>query len=200
MTRDTFDFNEVYAHNYWDGEESLSGPGSGTFATEYLVTWLTLFRDANNIKKVLDIGCGDNFWMPDFENYLGVDVSEMAIDMAKMRRPGRLFKQANMIEHKVKSPGDLIICRLVMQHLPLADARAMLNNVRGGSKWLLATTYKDGVNTGSESAYNAFRIKLTDPPFNMPEPEEYIQDGWAYDERGVTRDNMCFLGLWRNDT
>ena len=56
-------FTEVFTINDWSSAESHSGMGSTLQYTTNTRKGLPLIWSKYNIKKVLDIGCGDFNWM-----------------------------------------------------------------------------------------------------------------------------------------
>lgn len=73
-------FTEIYKENYWRGKNSVSGQGSDLEQTETIVKELPiLFKDLK-ISTMLDIPCGDFFWMKMVDlkgiQYIGADVVE----------------------------------------------------------------------------------------------------------------------------
>src|SRR4051812_23723440 len=75
-TADTF--TEIYRSNAWDGTDSVSGRGSDASQTARLVTELPgVLRDLR-VTSLLDIPCGDFFWMKQVDlagiQYTGADI------------------------------------------------------------------------------------------------------------------------------
>ena len=56
------EWNVLY--NDWGGWEGR-GSGDGSFIenNNYLIDWLQAFIQKNNIKNIVDVGCGDLQWM-----------------------------------------------------------------------------------------------------------------------------------------
>ena len=73
-------WGRIYTENIWHGVESLSGPGSGSAATRHVAPAIVSLVERYGITSVLDVGCGDGFWMPDLPGYIGLDVSPVAIE------------------------------------------------------------------------------------------------------------------------
>jgi SAM-dependent methyltransferase len=188
-------FDRIYRENLWNGVESRSGPGSGPVATRRVALALRSLVDNGEIASVLDVGCGDGYWMPDLPGYVGYDASREAIRMSRRRHPDRRYTN-------VWPTGtfDLVICRDVMQHLPLADGVELLARIRAtGSRLLLASTYVGGDNIDI-AAGEAYSPDLTAEPFGLPEPDAAIFDGYHYHETPELRDERKHLGLWRLST
>ena len=83
-------FEEIYKNKVFVNKEdsciSLSGPGSFPENCINYLLYLKEFLNKNNIKSVVDYGCGDFKLYKHFSwnniNYLGIDVSETAINIA----------------------------------------------------------------------------------------------------------------------
>ena len=188
-------FGGIYRANLWHGVESLSGPGSGTAATRELVQALPALVERLGVASVLDVGCGDGWWMPDLPGYMGIDVADDPIRLARDMHPGRLY---GVVDLRDAPPPrfHLIIVRDVFQHLSWASGMALLRNIRrSGSDWLLASTYAGTVNHDIPDG-DYCEPDLTAPPYGLPEPTERLFDGYAYDGSGQRRDPRKFLGLW----
>jgi SAM-dependent methyltransferase len=187
-------FTRIYRGNLWSGVESLSGPGSGSAATDPVKGRIVELVERLGVRSVLDVGCGDGFWMPDLPGYLGLDVVPQAIRMARKRHPKRLYALGTI--HAMRPKAELVIIRDVIQHLPFAEALALLDAVSGtGAMWLLASTYRGGANRDIEAG-DCYSPDLTAEPFSLPEPTELIPDGYAYHDGGGVRDATKYLGLW----
>lgn len=71
-------FSKVYSRNLWEGKNSRSGQGSeGEFAIQKKKILGEIIKDYK-IESILDIGCGDFYWMREVvqlvQKYHGVDV------------------------------------------------------------------------------------------------------------------------------
>lgn len=181
-------FEEIYEKNSWGGSESRSGPGAGSIAVRQLAPQLIALVSELGVESVLDVGCGDGFWMPPLPGYIGIDVSTKALAMSAERHPDRTY----LLDDGGPYPRcDLVIVRCVIQHLSFADARHLLDRVReSGATWLLATTYAiaDNIDITTGTGYWP---DMTAEPFNLGEPIRSIEDKGASDWNGGT------LGLWQ---
>ncbi len=191
MTGEVFD--SIYRTNAWNGEESRSGPGSGSIATRAVARAIVDLVLELDIRTVLDIGCGDGYWMPDLPGYLGCDLSAEAIERARRHHPGR--------QYMVGIPSlsaDLVIVRDAIQHLPLRRGAHLLEHSIMAARpgWLLASTYVGGFNEDIEAG-GCYSPDLEAVPFAMPPPDRLIFDGYAYHETDEPRDARKHLGLWR---
>lgn len=184
-------FDDVYEKNRWGGGESRSGPGAGSIAVTQLAPLLKELVNRLGVQSVLDVGCGDGFWMPDLPGYIGIDVSTKTIEASRQRHPGREY----LIDSGDPYPKcELAIVRCVMQHLPYDEGLALLDRVRdAGVTWLLATTYTEGelnVDVGYSGSHG-YWIDLTAGPFHLGQPVESLVDHGASTEHGGV------LGLWK---
>jgi len=68
-------------------------------------------------KKIIDVGCGDLELTRDFnfKNYLGLDVSQEALRIAKSKKPDLDFLNANITSNAI-TDADLIMCFDVLIH------------------------------------------------------------------------------------
>jgi hypothetical protein len=185
-------FDRIYRDNLWNGSESRSGPGSGAAATARLRDRLVALVDELGIESVMDVGCGDNYWMPDLPGYYGFDPSRTAVAFARRNHPQRRFGT-----HLPAKAFGLVIVRDVVQHLPLTNGVNLIAAVRAtGSTWLLASTFVGGENIDIVTG-RAYSPDLTAAPFDLGQPARLIFDGYGYEDSDAIRDPRKHLGLWR---
>jgi SAM-dependent methyltransferase len=192
-------WERIYQSNIWQGAESLSGPGSGAAATQPIVQPIVDLIERYRISSVLDVACGDGYWMPTLPRYVGIDTSALAISSARQRHPERTYIVGDYVDHDLYA--DMIIMRDVLQHCSISKAVELVEHARLRCTYLLASTFLGGSNTGiTDTALltgRAYTNDLQAPPFSLGEPLELIPDGYAYHEGGGVRDPRKFLGLWR---
>lgn len=189
-------FSEIYRRNRWNGIESRSGPGSGSAPTARVGAAIEELAFRLNVQSVLDVGCGDGFWMPELPGYVGIDVAPEAIELAQANHPDRAYLVAAAGDIR---PGqfDLVIVRDAIQHLSFVDGLAMLEGIRQtGASWLLASTYVAGDNVDIVTG-DCYSPDLEAAPFALGPPVELIPDGYGYEHPGEVRDPRKHLGLWR---
>lgn len=184
-------FDRIYRHNLWHGDESRSGPGSGPTATRPIIAALLGIVDELGIDSVLDVGCGDGYWMPDLPGYVGFDWSTVALQLARDRHPERDYT-GTWPERQF----DLIVCRDVMQHLPLDAGMDLLARIRRSGRWALLSTYVGGTNVDIDAG-DAYCPDLQAPPFDMPVAERLVFDGYHYHPTDQLRDGRKHLALWK---
>ena len=96
-------FSYIHEHRLWDGEESVSGPGSDLLQTTRLVERFPEVLKAYDVDSVLDIPCGDFHWMshalPSGARYLGGDLVGELIDgnRDRFRRDGVEFRTFDLL-------------------------------------------------------------------------------------------------------
>ncbi len=192
-------FAEIYHTNYWMGAKSRSGQGSSLRSTSVIRSELSVLCDALQIKTILDIGCGDYYWMqkvhlPDCA-YMGVDIVP---EMIELNRKHYADKSHHFLcldsVHDPLPEAELVLCRDVIAHLNYDEACDLLRNVKAsGSKFLLMSTHletreNEQKHTGHHSPYN-----MTIPPFNLSDPLVLIEETSVEPE---TRAQRKAMGLW----
>lgn len=193
-------FTEIYRTGAWGSEESASGIGSTMEQTEVLRGLLPDLLRELEVKRFVDVPCGDWHWLRHVElpvsEYIGLDIVPEAIakNTQLYAQPGRQFLVHDLTRN-APSKADLVLCRDLLVHLSDADIWAALRNLKAsGSSWLLATTFTEprvhhDIETGSWRPLN-----LTRSPWNFPEPVRLINENCTV-EGGKWVDKS--LGLWR---
>src|SRR4051794_8719682 len=115
-------FTEIYRHDHW---EAGSGIGSMVEHVRPYITFITDFMRTNDIRSVVDVGCGDWQFSSTMDwsgiSYCGFDLVEplIAANRERFARDNirfELFDGATDLP-----PADLALCKDVMQHLPNAE-------------------------------------------------------------------------------
>lgn len=182
-------FDRIYRRNEWTGGPSRSGQGAGDTERAELVPELRALVADLRIQSVLDIGCGEGYWMPKLPGYIGLDVSAEALQVARARHP----KWDYRLDDGSPFPAtDAAIVRCVIQHLSFASAQALLERVRDARiKWLICTTYERGFNEDIEDG-RGYWPNMRLPPFSLDEPVRSLRDG-----RTDNEDRGARLAVWR---
>ncbi len=192
-------FSRIYRMNAWGDDETVSGAGSNTVNSEVIRRELPLLIRRMNVRSMLDLPCGDFFWMKNVESdltrYIGADIVDGLVreNRRKFSSPERTFVVLDLLSDDIPA-ADLILCRDCLPHFSFADITVALRNiVRSGSKYFLTSTYPSrkenrDIETGS------FRpLNLQAAPFNFPEPIVCINEKCQYGD-GMYFDKS--LALW----
>ena len=173
-------FAEIYHNKVWTGE-SYSGPGSDLEQTRLVRKALEKLIVDYNIKTLLDVPCGDWFWMKVMDlskvTYVGGDIVDEIIRGNQQYDGGNIsFQFINLLESEIAAY-DLVLCRDCLVHFSYRDVRKALHNlINSGSHYLLTTTFPGRRN------YNIITgdwrpIDLQTKPFNLPNPLMVINEG-----------------------
>ena len=186
-------FKQIYTGNTWDGTESVSGPGSTMAATENIRKALPEIIKEYNIRSILDIPCGDVYWigecLPENIVYTGGDIVSEIIGRNKIEK-GDLgeFITCNLVTDSLPE-ADLLIVRDCFIHLPNSMIKQALANIKCANiKLLLTTTYPDSAEN-VDIATGGFRpVDLMLQPFSLPAPLKVF-------EESEIKSGKC-MGLW----
>ncbi|HET7600508.1 MAG TPA: class I SAM-dependent methyltransferase [Gemmatimonadales bacterium] len=103
--------------SYWEGRYAAggtSGPGSYGRLADFKAGVLNRFVREHRIASVLELGCGDGaqLELADYPSYVGVDVSETAVELCRRRFAGDPTKR--FIVHGPASVEPLPACELAL--------------------------------------------------------------------------------------
>lgn len=190
-------FSRIYKTNYWRGK-SRSGEGSDLTQTEVIRESLPLLLKRLGVKSMLDIPCGDFYWMQHVElpvDYIGADIVKevVKINSKKYSDSRHTFMNLNVCTDKLPQV-DIIFARDLLVHLSYKDIRLAIENIKkSGATWLLTTTFT-GRDSNSDIETGDWRtLNLQLPPFNFPAPNEIINEGCTQFNGDYS--DKC-LGLW----
>jgi len=145
-------FSKVYKENLFHGTVSKSGNGSDLTQTETLRLELpTLFKKLE-INSILDLPCGDFYWMSKVVSkdlvYTGADVvPELILKLnSEYKGKNRNFLEINIANKKIEKY-DAIFCRDLFVHLSNKDiAKSLKNIIDSESTYLFTTTFTRIIN------------------------------------------------------
>jgi SAM-dependent methyltransferase len=169
-------FTRVYDIGLWGKNaegQGTSGPGSSMEQGRHFIEYINIFLQKNPIQTVVDVGCGD--WVLakaiDWGNrhYLGLDIVDSVV------KKNQALHTAENVQFAVLDagaepipPGDLLICKDVLMHLPFTNIFHILEQAK---KFKFAIFVND---VYPEDAPNIDRpscgfrpLDLTKPPFNL---------------------------------
>ena len=178
-----FDF--IYKTNYWKSSfiGSRSGRGSDFETTEKIRVSLSNFIKKNEIKSILDIPCGDFYWIPliglDNISYFGADIVDDLIKLneKKFKEPNLKFLKLDITQDKLPEV-DLIFSRDCLVHLDDKEIFSTISNIRKTKADYFATTIfvERFDNNKSKLSDNWRPINLTKDPFNLGNPDFILDD------------------------
>ena len=143
-------FGDIYESAAWGGG---SGEGSRAAATDVYRTIVERLVRGSDVGSVVDAGCGD--WefsqLIDWSDvsYLGLDVVPelVARNREAFARPGVEFQCSDF--HAERPPAaDLLLCKDVLQHWPVAWIQLFLRVTRARYRYMLLTNDIDSTRPG----------------------------------------------------
>jgi hypothetical protein len=194
-------FTQIYETNRWGGGESVSGPGSGSIQTRHIRRELPILLRDFNINSILDLPCGDFFWMKDVDlsgiSYVGGDIIPKIIEdnNGLYKNPSRRFEVMDIMSDPLPK-ADAILCRDCLGHFSHSDIRvAMANICESEAMFLITTTFTyRSLPSNSDCATGRWRrLNFELPPFNWPPPLRLLIEGCT-EKDGTHTDKS--LGLW----
>lgn len=172
-------FNYIKTYNLWGDMHSVSGSGSTLEQTQIIRNYIPKIIKDLHIESMLDIPCGDYFWMRhvDFDfsllkSYIGADIVEdLVLENHKYANKNISFKCINLVDDQIP-PVDLIFCRDCLVHLSFFDMFKAINNIKDSrSRYLATTTFSCSGRENSDIITGDWRpINLELPPFSFPPP------------------------------
>jgi len=170
-------FSEIYREGLWDPTGKCnSGTGSDPDNARPYIEFLQRYLTENNIKSVVDLGCGD--WRIgksicwDGIEYLGIDVvpSVIAENTAQYSAPNITFMTSDGSDAELP-PADLLICKEVLQHLPFDDIHKIVSQFGKYKACIIVNDVDPNTLTceNTDIPRGHYRLlDLTRPPFSMP--------------------------------
>lgn len=134
-------FDEIYREGFWGNG---SGGGSSLEASKQYVQFLKKFLKRYQIKRIVDVGCGDWQFMRYVDltgiDYTGVDAAKTVITANE-----RAFGSANIRfahfegNYSVVPPADLLLCKDVLQHLDTESVCSLAKSLIPRFRYSLVT-------------------------------------------------------------
>lgn len=193
-------FARIYKTNLWFDSESRSGTGSSLDSTAVLRASLPPLLRGLNVRRMLDVPCGDFNWMRHVDlsgiEYIGGDIVESLIDANRERygTPARSFIKVDVTSGPLPY-SDAILCRDCLVHLSFANISAAFRTIKeSGAGYLLTTTFLDR-RVNNDVVDGDWRpLNLEQSLFLLPAPhsviiEECAEEGGAYADKA--------LAVWR---
>ena len=196
-------FKNIYLKNKWRDKDSVSGTGSNLEQTKNLKVELSNFIQNKKIKSILDLPCGDFYWMKELNldklNYIGADiVPELIINNRKLHSKKNIsFEILDLTKDKLPT-SDIIFCRDCLVHLSFKDIFKSLENIKNSSFKFFITTNFLNRETNEDIATGSWRtINFYKAPFYFPQSIEDIN------EKCSEADNQYqdkVLSIWEIDS
>jgi 2-polyprenyl-3-methyl-5-hydroxy-6-metoxy-1,4-benzoquinol methylase len=193
-------FTQIYRSNKWGDKESRSGKGSNLERTTEIRTQLPQILQSLGAQSMLDIPCGDFYWMKEIDlplqEYTGADIVKPLIE-ENSRLYGNAFRQFVQLDllQDTLPKSDVIFCRECLVHLSFENIFKAIENIKSSESGYLMVTqfpaHKQNKNivTGKHRSLN-----MTLAPFNWPQPFIELMEYHAGSRRG----NKC-LAVWKID-
>jgi len=211
------DFLNIYNENSWGDKDSKSGPGSNLLQTEAIRKTLPSFIEQKKIKTILDIPCGDFYWMniikadlsKVIDHYIGGEIVNELVQNNNSNYADSKFKFQLLDVTRSNLPKvDMIFCRDCLVHLSYEDIFLALKSIKkSGSNYLLTTSFLDSsrknknIVTGDWRPLNFQKFPfLFSPPSDMI-IEECTEDNGIYKDKSlvlwkISKLNLSVLRFW----
>ncbi len=189
-------FARIYQTNLWFDAESRSGTGSSLDATAQLRASLPPLLRRLNVRRLLDVPCGDFNWMHHVDlseiDYIGGDIVESMIEANRERyeSPLRRFMAVDITSGPLPD-ADVILCRDCLVHLSYANIIMAFRTMRAsGAQYLLTTTFLNR-RANKDIVDGDWRpLNLEQAPFLLPAPhsviiEDCTEEGGAYADKAL---------------
>jgi hypothetical protein len=176
-------FTRIYHENKWGGNsgEYSSGSGSSDPSVLAYVALIKNFIKTNNIKTVIDLGCGDfkvgsQLQIPGV-SYIGIDIVDSLINhnQSSFGNSSVSFLCRDIIKDELPE-GELCLIRQVLQHLSNQEIAGILHNTQKYKYAIITEHYpgpsrhivpnKDKIHNDSTRLLYDSAVYLDLPPFN----------------------------------
>jgi hypothetical protein len=190
-------FKTIYHENLWKNDETISGDGSTLKCSYPYLSFLKEFVKTNNIKTILDLGCGDFNLMKhvDFKDveYLGVDLVNELIEKNNINYGSINIKFINnkIHDYEFKDNYDLILCKDVLQHWSTQSVITFLSVIKNYKYCLLINDYNN------DEYYNKnFNVPILDSEYTIVDltADPYNVNGeYIFEWQSCNTLKKCFL-------
>ena len=185
-------FNLIFKSYHWRDyhkttvNESDSGLGSDLIVTKQLIKDLDIFFKNNQITSILDIACGDFFWMNKLINnnkhlnYLGLEIVESIV-----KNNNKIFSNqkvkfvcSDAINEDLPQNYDLIIARDFFIHIKNIDIINLIQKIKKSNcKYFAINNFPNIKKNDEIKGYGHHRyVNIEIPPFNLTNVFKVIDD------------------------
>jgi hypothetical protein len=196
-------FIGIYERNYWGDSYSRSGTGSNLEQTRVLREELACLIHRWKIASILDVPCGDYFWMShlkiDLPLYIGMDIVPKLIHENKRRyaAANRRFIEGDALTDALPKV-DLIFCRDLLVHYCFKEIHKFIEAFTRSQATYLLTTNFPGLQKNTDVLTGDWRpLNLQLAPFHFPPPLDSFNEGCT--EQGGDYGDKS-LSLWKLST
>jgi SAM-dependent methyltransferase len=124
-------FDGIYTEEYWGGG---SGGGSTPAASKPYVLFLESFLRKNNIKSIVDLGCGDWQFTRHLDlsgiHYTGIDAAKSIVEVNSLSYGSSNIHFSHFTgDYSIVPKADLLLCKDVLQHLDTASVHEVVKSV-----------------------------------------------------------------------
>lgn len=194
-------FFHIYKEKLWNDPDSVSGPGSNLKQTAVIQKEIPGLLRALDVRGILDLPCGDFFWMKNIDlkgvSYVGGDIVDelVTINNTSFGSANIKFRKINILTDTLPK-SDLILCRDCLVHFSFQDIiQAMKNILNSGATYILITHFTDCLNNRDIKTGDWRQLNLRLAPFLFPKPLLIINEGCTEGDGMQYSDKS--LALWR---
>ena len=197
-------FSGIFRTNAWGDAESKSGTGSNLIQTATTRQEIPKLLKEYGIKTMLDIPCGDFYWMKEIKadlndllnTYTGGDIVPELIhrNQAEYGEAKINFCVLDITSSPLPKV-DLIFVRDCLVHLSYRDVAEALRNIKlSGSKYLLTTHFTNNRQNKDIQTGDWRPLNLLHKPLYFPSPLIIINENCT-ESNGEFNDKS--LALWK---
>lgn len=177
--------------NYWDRRYKVGGnSGAGSYGrlAQFKAEIINDFVSRNKIDNVIEFGCGDGNQLAqsNYQNYLGVDVSQTSVDVCKKMFSADSTKKFIVVSKYKNQLADLVLSLDVIYHLIEDDVYHSYMSTLFSAAQRSVIVYSSNFEDGNGSYTHVKHRKFTDwveanaQGFKLV---EHIRNKYPYDER-----------------
>ena len=185
-------FNLIFKSYHWrdyhktNKNVSDSGLGSDLNVTKQLINDLDIFLKSVQIKSILDIACGDFFWMNRLIsknndlNYLGLEIVESIVENNNKIFSNQKVKFicSDVINEELPQNHDFILVRDFLIHIKNIDIINLIQKIKNSNcKYFAINNFPEIKKNDEIKGYGHHRyVNIEIPPFNLTNVYKVIDD------------------------